>query len=168
MATSDIFAEKAATHHVEETLGRGAITEAKNASDAEHSATLGKSLKKHKKAIFWSAIISMSIVMEGYDTILMGNFWAYPSFQKKYGNYYGPQLGYLVSGPWQAGLGNASTCGTIIGAFINGWATNRFGYRKVMIVSLGFMNAFIFITFFAQNVITLLIGQIFSGEFHQF
>lgn len=23
-------------------------------------------------------IISMTVVMEGYDTILMGNFWAYP------------------------------------------------------------------------------------------
>jgi MFS transporter, SP family, general alpha glucoside:H+ symporter len=98
-----------------------------------------------------------------YDTILLGNFWAYPEFQKKYGNYYGDEIGWQVSGPWQAGLGNASVCGTIIGAFINGWATSRYGYRWVMIVALFFMNAFIFITFFARNIETLLVGQIFCG-----
>ena len=94
----------------------------------------------------------------------MGNFWSYPTFQKKYGQYFGPKLGYLVTGPWQVGLGNASVCGTIIGAFINGWATSRWGYRPVMVVSLFLMNAFIFITFFAQNIETLLVGQIFCGK----
>jgi SP family general alpha glucoside:H+ symporter-like MFS transporter len=32
-----------------------------------------------------------------------------------------------------------------------------------MLVSLFFMNAFIFITFFAKNIETLLVGQIFCG-----
>ena len=101
--------------------------------------------------------------MYSYDTILLGNFWAYPEFQKKYGHYHGEELGWLVSGPWQAGLENASVCGTIIGAFINGWATSRYGYRLVMVVSLFLMNCFIFITFFAKNLETLLVGQIFCG-----
>jgi MFS transporter, SP family, general alpha glucoside:H+ symporter len=182
--------EKTAAAHVEATLGATALDDAKNASDNEHKATFWTAVKTHKKAVFWSAVISMSIVMEGYDTILLGNFWACefpfywlgywagkvseegnecadgyidPEFQKKYGEYHGDEIGYLVSGPWQAGLGNASVCGTIIGAFINGWATSRYGYRLVMIVALFFMNAFIFITFFAKNIETLLVGQIFCG-----
>ena len=69
----------------------------------------------------------------------------------------------MITGPWQAGLGNASVCGTIIGAFINGWSTSRFGYRYTMVIALFLMNCFIFITFFAKNIETLLVGQIFCG-----
>ncbi len=73
------------TTHVEEKMTGDAIEHAKNASDAEHSATFLQAIKANKKAVFWSAIISMSIVMEGYDTILMPNFFGYPAFQRKYG-----------------------------------------------------------------------------------
>lgn len=57
----------------------------------------------------------MSIVTEGYDTILMGNFFAYTSFQKKYGQYYGGEIGRQVSAPWQTGLNMATTVGCIFG-----------------------------------------------------
>ena len=39
----------------------------------------------------------------------------------------------------------------------------RYGYRWTMIVALFLMNAFIFITFFAKNIETLLLGQILCG-----
>ena len=88
---------------------------------------------------------------------------AYPQFQQKYGTYYGSTVGYQIPAPWQAGLSNGSTAGTIIGAFINGWAAHRWGYRPVMIVSLFLMNCFIFLMFFANNIQTLLVGEIFCG-----
>ena len=71
--------EKLATAHVEETLGHDAVDEAKRASEAEHSATFWTTFKKHKKGVFWSCIISLTIVMEGYDVSLMYNFMAYPT-----------------------------------------------------------------------------------------
>lgn len=114
---SDLIIGKAAAHHVEETLGHGAIVEAKHASDEEHSETLWQTLSNNRKAVAWSMLISMSIVMEGYDTILMGNFFGYPQFQKKYGQDYGGKIGYQVSAPWQTGLSMASTVGTIFGMF---------------------------------------------------
>lgn len=36
-----------------------------------------------------------------------------------------------ISAPWQSGLSNAALCGEIIGLAINGWASERFGYRYV-------------------------------------
>lgn len=107
--------EKSAAHHVEDTLGLGAIVEAKHATDEEHAQTLWKALRDNRKAVAWSVLISMSIMMEGYDIILMGNFFGYPSFQKKYGEYYGEELGWQVSAPWQTGLNMASTVGCIFG-----------------------------------------------------
>lgn len=113
MAEADIT--KVAASHLEDKLGEGAIIDAKNASDEEHSQTLFQALKSNRKAVFWSMLISMSIVMEGYDTILMGNFFAYPEFAKKFGTDYGGTVGYQVSAPWQSGLNMGSTVGAIFG-----------------------------------------------------
>lgn len=114
------LAEKTAVNHVEDTLGHGAISEAKQATDDEHSQTLMQALRENRKAVMWSVLISLSIIMEGYDTILMGNFFAYPTFQQKYGSWYGVEIGYQVSAPWQTGLNMASTVGCIFGEFFRG------------------------------------------------
>ena len=112
---AEINFEKQAANHVEDTLGQGAIVDAKHASDEEHAQTLFQALSANRKAVFWSMCISMSIVMEGYDTILMGNFFGYPQFAKKYGKDYGGKIGYQVSAPWQSGLNMGSTVGTVFG-----------------------------------------------------
>lgn len=44
-----------------------------------------------------------------------------------------------------------------------GWASERYGYRKTMMVSMSFMIATIFIPFFAPNIETLLAGAILQG-----
>jgi hypothetical protein len=111
----DFTLEKVAAHHVEETLGQGALIDAKHAADEEHAQTLWQAIKANKKAVGWSVLVSMSVVMEGYDTILIGNFFGYPEFQKKYGMDYGGTVGYQISAPWQTGLGMASTVGAIFG-----------------------------------------------------
>lgn len=115
-ADTAIALEKTAANHVEDTLGHGAILEAKQANEDEHSQTLGQCLRENRKAVMWSVLISLSIVMEGYDIILMSNFFAYPEFQKKYGHDYGGDIGWQVSAPWQTGLNMASTVGCIFGA----------------------------------------------------
>jgi MFS family permease len=43
---------------------------------------------------------------------------------------------------------------------LNGWLAAKYGYRKVIIVALFFLNAFIFITFLAPNKPVLVVGQI--------
>lgn len=139
-----------------------ATEDAKQASAAEHSTTVFEALRDNKKAIFWSAIISLSIIMEGYDTGLMPQFFGYPSFRQKYGKY-NDVSGYQLSGPWQVGLVNASNAGVVIGGFMNGFFSANYGYRIVMLVSLFFMNFFIFITFFAPSVQVLCVGEILCG-----
>ena len=43
------------------------ISEAKKATEKEHSMTLLQGIKLYPKAIAWSVLISTCIVMEGYD-----------------------------------------------------------------------------------------------------
>lgn len=114
---ADIEIGTQAALHLQDKLGVTSVLEAKKASDVEHSETTWEALKKNRKAVLWSIMVSMSVVMEGYDTILIGNFIGYPSFAKKYGNYYGEEQGYLISTPWQTGIGMASTVGCIFGMF---------------------------------------------------
>lgn len=58
-------AQKAADHELEEKLGLSAIHEAKLATEAEHAQTLWQGLSENRKAVFWSVMISMAIIMEG-------------------------------------------------------------------------------------------------------
>jgi MFS transporter, SP family, general alpha glucoside:H+ symporter len=96
------------------------------------------------------------------DVVLLGSFFAYPAFQRKFGTLH-PDGTYGLSAAWQAGLANGCNVGEIIGLFANGIISERFGYRKTMIVSLISTMAFIFISFFAQNVQMLLAGEILIG-----
>jgi SP family general alpha glucoside:H+ symporter-like MFS transporter len=125
--------------------------------------TVWEAIKSNKKAMFWSMIFSMSIIMEAYDTSLVPSFFALPAFQKRYGHYYPNIDQYQVSAPWQAGINNAATVGVVFGGFINGWASNRWGYKKVMLVSLFFINAFIFMPFFAPSLPILIVGEFLCG-----
>ncbi|CAN8101698.1 unnamed protein product [Discula destructiva] len=101
--------------------------------------------------------------MEGYDIGLIGNFFAYPAFERTFGTYH-PELGrWVVSASWQAGLGNGGLAGVIIGGFANGYLSARYGYKKVILGALFLMNCFIFIPFFAKEPEQLLAGQILCG-----
>ena len=138
------------------------IEAAEVATAKEHTMSLWQGIRLYPKAIGWSVLLSTAIVMEGYDVVLMGSFYAFPPFQKKYGNLQ-PDGSYQLSAPWQAGLSNAMNCGQILGLFANGVISERFGYRRTMLGSLFLVIGFIFILFFAPNKPTLLAGEICMG-----
>jgi SP family general alpha glucoside:H+ symporter-like MFS transporter len=102
--------------------------------------------------------------MEGYDIVLIGSLFGQPAFQQKYGQpTSASSTGYQVRTPWQVGLGNATNVGAFIGAMFNGWLTDRFGYRRVLMGSLLLVCCFIFITFFAPSVQVLLVGELLTS-----
>lgn len=136
--------------------------EAAAATELEHNTGLLQSLKLYRKACFWSVFLSMCIVMEGFDDLLLNNLYAYPPFQRKFG----VQLSdgsYELTAAWQAGLSSGNLCGQMIGLFSNGIIADRIGNRKTLIGALMLCIAFIFIVFFAESLVQLLIGEIFLG-----
>jgi len=71
-------------------------------------------------------------IMEGFDLVLLSSLFAQPQFQRKYG----VQLAdgsYTIESRWQIGLNLAVQAGSIIGLLGNGWASERFGYRKTIL-----------------------------------
>ncbi|RDW82171.1 hypothetical protein BP6252_03283 [Coleophoma cylindrospora] len=121
----------------------------------EHDMTPLEAIKTHPMAVFWCLMVSMCVVMEGYDTILIGNFYAYPAFARNYGVYVPTTKNYQIT---------ARLClrGSIR-ALLNGYLVSMFGQKRVLLGALIVLTAFIFMTVFAQNLVVLLVGEIMCG-----
>ena len=131
-------------------------------TEAEKRMGIIEGFRLYPKAVGWSILLSTALVMEGYDIVLLGNFYAFPQFNEKYGTLQSDGT-YQVSAAWQAGLSNGANVGEILGLFAAGIIAERFGYRKTMVGALSMVVCFIFIAFFSQNVQTLLVAEILCG-----
>jgi hypothetical protein len=87
---------------------------------------------------------------------------AFPQFRRKYGEQLSDGT-YQIPAPWQAGLSNGANVGEIIGLFINGIVSERFGYRYTVMICLSLIIVFTAVFFTAQNVETLQVAEILCG-----
>ena len=131
-------------------------------TNAEHSMTLRQGVHQFPKAITWSVVISMTLVMEGYSTILVPNLFAMDPFRRQFGNRL-PNGTYEISANWQSALVNGGLAGQILGLFATGTVAERIGYRHTLMLGLMAMNTFILVTFFATSKEVLLAGQCLLG-----
>lgn len=136
--------------------------DAHRAVETEHRMSLWQGLKTYPHAAAWSILFSTAVVMEGYDTALLGSLFAYKPFQKQYG-VKGSDGTYQLTASWQTGLSNGALVGEILGLMINGIMAERFGYRKTLIASLLLVIGFVFIIFFSTSLPVLLVGEILVG-----
>lgn len=93
----------------------------------------------------------------------MANFYAYPSFQRRYGNEVDGDGNPIISAQWQTIILNATQASTILGLFINGIVTEWIGYRKTMILAMVFMSSAVFIPFFSNGLPMFLAGGLVQG-----
>ena len=128
----------------------------------ERNLTLWQAVRMYPKATAFSMLFSLSLIMEGYDTSLLGSFFAYPTFQEKFGTQQADGT-YQLSASWQSGLQNGVQVGEILGLWAVGSIAQRFGYKKTMLGALAMMIGVIFIMFFAQNLGMLFAGEILCG-----
>ncbi|KAE9373635.1 maltose permease MAL61 [Stipitochalara longipes BDJ] len=135
---------------------------AKSATDKEHKMTLLQGIRLYPKAVAWSLLISTCIAMEGYDVCLLSNFYSFKQFNEKYGKQL-PNGEWQVPAAWQSGLSNGANVGEIIGLFINGFVSERFGYRYTVMTCLVLIIGFTAIFFTAQSVIDLQVAEILCG-----
>ncbi|KAL6404975.1 hypothetical protein AUP68_11814 [Ilyonectria robusta] len=136
-------------------LANGAL----EATTQEHNLGVLQAFKTYKRAAFWSIMISTTVIMEGYDVTLIGSFYGYPTFKQKYGTYLESTGDKQISAEWQQKFNCLGALANIIGAMLNGWATAKWGHRKVLMVSLFWLASFIFVVFFAPTIEVMLVGQ---------
>lgn len=137
--------------------------DAKAANAHEHSLTVRQALKAYPWAVFWSLIVSMSIIMEGYDTILIGSLYAYPSYARRFGAQDAATGTYQIEAKWQSAMGSGPQAGAIVGALFNGFLIQRYGYRPAFMFGVILMAAFVFVSVFGMSVELQAVGQILCG-----
>jgi SP family general alpha glucoside:H+ symporter-like MFS transporter len=105
---------------------------AQQATSEEHKMSLREAIRKYPTACFFSALFSSALIMEGFDKAFITAFFAFPAFQKRYGNLTASG-DYQVPADVQAGVNGGVSAGQIIGLAMNSYLADRFGYRKVML-----------------------------------
>jgi SP family general alpha glucoside:H+ symporter-like MFS transporter len=50
------------------------VQQAQDANAADKQLTIKEALKKYKKAVFWAFLLSVSLIMEGYDLVMVSFF----------------------------------------------------------------------------------------------
>lgn len=137
--------------------------DAKQRECQEKNMSLKEGLTTFPKAAMWSIILSTAIIMEGYDTNLLGSLYAFPAFAKQYGQYFEDQDKYEIPAKWQTMLAMCANLGEIIGLFLAGIIADRIGYRYTLIGALFLVSCFIFIVFFSSSLGTLITGELLLG-----
>ena len=133
------------------------------ATEDEHQTTFIQAVRRYPKALAWSAVISLCIIMDGYDTALMSSLFGFQAFAKKYGHFISSKKKYGLAAPWQMALGMGSPVGNVVGVIINGYLSDRYGHKIVLHCALFSLTGLIFIQIFAPSVNILFLGQILCG-----
>lgn len=100
-------------------------------TDLEHSMGLRDAIRLYPKSVLYCVILSMAIVMEGYQVGLVPSLFAQPAFQRKYGHAR-PDGSYQLNNRWQSGLTAAVQAGSIAGYWLSGIAIEKAGYKRTM------------------------------------
>ncbi|KAI1322695.1 maltose permease [Xylariaceae sp. FL0255] len=107
-------------------------------------------------------LLSACLIMEGYDTAVVGSYLAFPAFKNRFG-IRASNGEIVIPASWQNGISGATNVGEIIGLQIAGFVSEKVGYRKTIIAALIAATGFIFFPFFASNLTVFLVGEIFQG-----
>ncbi|KAH9205227.1 hypothetical protein DL95DRAFT_492219 [Leptodontidium sp. 2 PMI_412] len=127
------------------------------ATEDEHFMTFWQAIKRYRKACFWSAMVSLTIIMDGYDTALLGSLQAFPAFQYKFEQEVGHTDKYQIRAAWQVAIGLSNPVGNFFGIFFNSISTERFGHKKTLLATLIYLVGMIFISFFAKSIEMLFV-----------
>ncbi|BGP57042.1 hypothetical protein JCM8202v2_004680 [Rhodotorula sphaerocarpa] len=124
--------------------------------------SLREAFKVWRFGVCWSLVLSMAVIMESYDTILLNSLYANPIFQRDYGVRQ-PSGKYIIPTKWQSALGSGTQAALIVGIFLGAPLIDKFGSRKCMIGGLVWNFAFGFLIFFSKDLRYLLAGNLLCG-----
>ena len=141
------------------TNGEQALMRAAAAGEEQERAMgVIESIRMYPKAIFFSMAMSLCLVQEGYDTSLLGSFFAQPVFRNQFGTL-APDGTKQITPTWASGLLDGTAVGEIVGLQLAGFVAERIGYRKTLMTALVMLTGSIFIAFFGQNL-----GMLFAAD----
>ncbi|KAM0325157.1 hypothetical protein ACHAQA_007696 [Verticillium albo-atrum] len=137
------------------------------AEEQELNMGVLEAVRGYPMASLWAFTMSCTIIMESYCVFLMGSFIALGAFKTDFGVMVGfnpdGSERWEIESAWMSALQASGPIGALIGVTIAGPLTSRIGYRWATITGLMFLNAFIFVFFFANSLPIMLLSQLLEG-----
>ncbi|KAF2632836.1 hypothetical protein BU25DRAFT_406146 [Macroventuria anomochaeta] len=127
-------------------------------TDIEHTMSLRDAVRVYPKSVLYCVVLSMAIIMEGYQVGLVPSLFAQPVFQRKYGRVR-PDGPHQLDNRYQSALTAAVQAGSIFCYWLSGIVIEETGYKRSMQGALLSLTCFIFIIFFAPSIILLVVGE---------
>ncbi|OAP60368.1 hypothetical protein AYL99_05370 [Fonsecaea erecta] len=92
--------------------------------------TLWKSIRKWPKIVGYSLGLTSAILLNGFDTSIVGNLSAIPAFQEDYGQELDHR--FIIPSMWVGLWNSVGTLGAMIGSIIAGWLQDHVGRRPTL------------------------------------
>jgi SP family general alpha glucoside:H+ symporter-like MFS transporter len=103
----------------------------------------------------------IAVIMAGFDAQLVTSFYALPAFQQRFGSLYEGE--WVISAPWQTGLGMGNPIGQVLGALACGWPLEKLGRKLTLGICCVWSICFVFVQFFSTSIGMLCAGEILGG-----
>ncbi|KAJ5306910.1 hypothetical protein PENANT_c003G09966 [Penicillium antarcticum] len=165
MATEKIVPTDRELHNIE--LNNPDVIEltrqAEESDAADRLLTVRQALVKYKKAVFWATFLSTSLIMEGYDLVIITSFYGQSQFKNRFGEVDPVTGAKTISASWQSGLSNSAVVGQLAGLIANAYTQDRFGCRPTLMFFMCWMMVMIFIPVFAPSLSVLAFGEAMCG-----
>ncbi|EKD03514.1 trehalose transport-related protein [Trichosporon asahii var. asahii CBS 8904] len=120
--------------------------------EREREVPMRTAFRSHWRAVTWSVILSIALIMDGYDGYLLPSFYAHPDFLARFGKDFTDASGHtkkIIPAQWQTSLSLITLPGQILSLLFVGWAAERFGNRATycfgMVVIIGVIFMFVFL-----------------------
>ncbi|KAF7114717.1 hypothetical protein CNMCM5793_009668 [Aspergillus hiratsukae] len=139
------------------------IRHAEESDAADRLLTIRQALSKYKKAVFWAMFLSTSLIMEGYDLVIINSFYGQSQFIERFGEFSDKAGKHVITAAWQSGLSNSSMVGQLTGLLLNAYTQDRYGCRPTMMFFMVWMGLMIFIPVFAPSLPVLAFGEAMCG-----
>ena len=138
------------------------IDEALAGTELEHQLGTGEALKAYWKGVVLVTMVSMTIVMRGFDASVGPAFFGLPAFQKRFGEPVDGH-GYQIRPAWQSAIGISCTVGQVIGSIISAYPMEHFGRKRTLAVCLICTSAIVPMEAFAPSIQVLVAGEYLAG-----
>ena len=138
------------------------IDAALGGTDIEHQLTTLEAVRIFWKGTLLTSLITLTIIMRGYDSSVFTAFFALPAFQNRFG-YPVPGHGNQVPARWQSALGVATTVGQVLGSVVSSCPMERFGREWTLAVCLCLTSAIIPMQTFAPSIQVLTAAEYIGG-----
>lgn len=135
---------------------------AQGGTEIEHSLGTLEATRIYWKAVVLTVLITLTIVMRGYDASVANSFFGLPAFRNRFG-YNVPGHGKQIPAAWQSTLGIANTVGQVFGSILIVWPMEWWGRRRVLAVCLLCTSGIVAMEAFAPSIQVLTAAEYIMG-----